>query len=94
MLPINQIKAHQDLIRSRQHDGRLRLVFFLEANSERVDPKAVIVCARSEGCLICQSVLDEFREAGIRIVDVGVLSSPVKVEGVGRGESSTPPAPI
>lgn len=89
-LELSIIEEHQRFIRTPQCDVRLRLVFTIDPKETPLTPRPGIVCARSEGCIICSNVLDELREAGFRIVDVGVLSAAIEVNDIGRAEAPTP----
>lgn len=88
--PISIIEEHQQFIRSPRCDVRLRLVLTLLPNESPLQPRPALLCARSEGCIICGGVIEELREAGVRIVDVGVLSTAIEVDDVGGAESPAP----
>lgn len=84
----DQVQRH--LVDIRQSDRRVRLVMICKLTVPmRASP--CVLCARSEGCLLCQQVLDELRVAGFRVADVGILS-PIEMEGIGLRETPAPPA--
>jgi len=90
--PIELIEEHQDWIRRPGCDRRLRLVFIISPNDTPLTPRPALLCARSESCIICSAVIEEFRDAGLRVVDVGVLSPAIEVDDVRRREAAAPAA--
>ena len=94
-MELDRIYQHLRDLRSDLSDRRIRLVAIakLQPATDPLSCTFTALCARSEGCIICQKVLDDFRAAGFRIADVGVFS-PVEMQHIGRREAATPPPTV